>query len=368
MSFKMNPIQPDDLSTVQQIALLRQSGFPKIAGYQIECEIGHGGMATVYRAVQQSLNRPVAIKILASGSGDDPDFAQRFKKEGEILAQLSHPNIMTIYDIGIFENNRIYLSVEYLSGGTLKDKIQQVPISFENAIEITQSIAKALRYAHQRGVIHRDVKPSNIMFNEEGAPVLTDFGIARAKQSKTIHTVTGLIIGSPGYMSPEQAMGETATIQSDLYGLGVVLYEMLTGKPIYSADNTLAILLKHINDPIPKLPKNYARLQPVFNKLVAKNSHDRYSNADEFMEALDGVMYQKTTSKLNKDFSPQPSLKLNFLLPRKAGLFIGAGFVGILVISLAAVHLFFSESAKNPIESAKPTTAIQPPLDRKSVV
>ena len=294
MSFQGSP--PDIFpETKQGSESPRQWGFSQIMGYEIECEIGRGGMATVYCAMQHSLGRQVAIKVLAHRLDDDHDFTQRFKKEGRILAQLLHPNIVTIYDIGVSENNQLFLSVEYLPGGTLKEKIRQ-GLSSDLIIQIVKSIAKALGYAHERGVIHRDIKPSNIIFRQDGTPVLTDFGIARIIGSKTIHTATGLMIGTPGYMSPEQAMGESATIQSDLYGLGVVLYEMLTGYLPFKADNPLAIMLKHLHDPIPKLPKEYVYFQPILNKLLAKKIEDRYKNTTELLEVLDLINPSDTGS------------------------------------------------------------------------
>ncbi|MDQ5911246.1 MAG: serine/threonine-protein kinase PpkA [Pseudomonadota bacterium] len=244
MSFQPSP--PNSLlQAAEEGSRSRRSRLAQIPGYAIECEIGRGGMATVYLAVQQSLNRQVALKVLTQATEEeDDDFAQRFKKEGHILAQLLHPNIVTIHDIGITEDGDLFLSIEYLSGGTLRDKIKQ-GLSFDAAIEITRSIAKALDYAHKQGIIHRDIKPSNIMFRHDGTPVLTDFGIARVIGSKTIHTSAGFSIGSPGYMSPEQAMGESITIESDIYALGVVLYEMLTGHPLYESSHALAITIKH---------------------------------------------------------------------------------------------------------------------------
>lgn len=265
---------------------LRRQEVVHIPGYEIECEIGHGGMATVYRAVQQSLGRRVAIKILAQQLNDDTEFVARFKKEGRILAHLSNPNIVTIHDVGISQDNRIFLSIEYLSCGTLKDRIKQ-SLSIASTLQIIKAIATALSFAHRNGIIHRDVKPSNIMFRHDGTPVLTDFGVARTIGAKTVHTMTGFIVGSPGYMSPEQAMGESATIQSDLYALGVVLYEMLVGRPLYQADNSLTIILKHLNDPIPKLPDQYIYFQPIINKLLAKKAAERYKNAGEFLNAVD---------------------------------------------------------------------------------
>ena len=275
----------------------RRWGFVQIPGYEIEREIGRGGMATVYRAMQQSLGRQVAIKVLARRPDDQDEFAQRFKKEGRILAQLLHPNIVTIYDIGVSEDDQLFLSMEYLSDGTLRDRIK-LGLSFDCAIQIVRSIAKALGYAHEKGVIHRDVKPSNIMFRHDGTPMLTDFGVARMViGSSTVHTMTGLMVGSPGYMSPEQGMGQNATIQSDLYGLGVVLYEMLTGHPPYQADNPLTVMLKHLHDPIPKLPKEHANLQPILNKLLAKKPTDRYQDAGDFLRALNLIIPSDTGSQ-----------------------------------------------------------------------
>jgi serine/threonine-protein kinase PpkA len=218
-----------------------------------------------------------------------------------------HPNIVTIHDIGISEDGHLFLSIEYLSGGTLRDKIKQ-GLTFDSAIHIVRSIAKALEYAHERGIIHRDIKPSNIMFRHDGTPVLTDFGVARVVGSQTIHTTTGLMIGSPGYMSPEQAIGESATIQSDLYALGVIFYEMLSGHPPYKEDNPIAVTLKHLYDPIPDLPKEYADLQNVLNKLLAKKSSDRYKNAGEFLRALDE---HRQSVNFFEDSIQQPSYAKN---------------------------------------------------------
>ncbi|MDS4028649.1 MAG: serine/threonine-protein kinase, partial [Candidatus Contendobacter sp.] len=327
----------------------RQGTSVQIAGYQIDCQIGRGGMATVYRAMQQSLGRQVAIKILAQSPEEDDEFAQRFKKEGRILARLLHPNIITIHDVGISENNQLFLSIEYLPGGTLGDRIKQ-GLSFESAIQITKAIAKALGYAHERGIIHRDVKPSNILFRQDGTPVLTDFGVARILESKTIHTLSGLAVGSPGYMSPEQAMGENATIQSDLYSLGVVLYEMLAGQRLYEASNLIAITLKHLHDPIPYLPRQYAHLQPVLNKLLAKKNTDRYRNTNEFLQELDAVTNDSTiTQSVDRDISHISVMefttgKIQALFRKKLRrpvFILMTGFI-VIIISISIFYIFGS--------------------------
>lgn len=335
---------------------LRRCGLAPIAGYDMEYEIGRGGMATVYRAIQQSLGRQVAIKILTQGPEEDSDFVLRFKKEGRILAQLLHPNIVTIYDVGISEDNRLFLSVEYLPGGTLKDKIRQ-GLSTNSVIEIIKSIAKALGYAHEMGVIHRDIKPSNIMFRHDGTPVLTDFGVARVVGSKTVHTLTGFMVGSPGYMSPEQAMGESATIQSDLYGLGVVLYEMLTGNPLYKADNPLAIMLKHLHDPIPKLPKEHAHLQSVLNKLLAKKIERRYKNANELLEAINLINSSDdrsrpgwSSSSKSRNLLEFSSTKVQSLLNIKSWFSVWFGLISAIILLTITVYIFQS----NTIDTEKP--------------
>ena len=334
-------------------------GVAQIAGYQIEGEVGRGGMATVYRAVQQSLGRQVALKILVHRPEEDVEFAQRFKKEGRILARLLHPHIITIHDVGISKDQHLFLAVEYLPGGTLNDRIKQ-GLSFESAIQIIKAIARALEYAHERGVVHRDVKPSNILFRQDGTPVLTDFGVARTAEPQTAHTMSGLTVGSPGYMSPEQAMGEIATIQSDLYSLGVVFYEMLAGRRLYEAGNAIAVTLKHLYDPIPELPTQYAYLQPVLNRMLAKKSSDRYKNMGEFLEDLDSITldYTNTPTQTPSDLM-QISLiefttgKIRRLLKKRGQktVFISIASLVTLIAVATIFYLFFTP--KSPVGSVE---------------
>lgn len=374
MSFKGSPLAPFTEASQAHGSLACQGGA-QIPGYDIECEIGRGGMATVYRAVQQSLGRRVAIKILSQELNDDHEFVERLKKEGQILAQLSHPNIVTIYDIGVSQDNRLFLSIEYLSGGTLKDRIKQVlPVDY--TLQIITAIANALSCAHKKGIIHRDVKPSNILFRHDGLPVLTDFGVARMIWAKTIYTSTGFIVGSPGYMSPEQAMGEGATIQSDLYGLGVVLYEMLVGRSLYQADNSLAIILKHLNDPIPELPHQYAYLQPILNRLLAKNAAERYQNADEFLDAIHLINPIDISTKPEMPITSDHqsiiefvSGKIQRLSKRRSHFLVGTG-IAIIAVSAITVGYHFkpgaTESIQQPLASAipvQPSAPIHPPTE-----
>ena len=367
MSFQPSP--PDISPQVNQGREgFRRRGLPQIAGYEIDCEIGRGGMATVYRATQQSLQRQVAVKVLVQELDDGSEMAQRFKKEGHILARLLHPNIVTIYDVGITEKNQLYLSIEYLSGGTLRERIRQ-GLSLDSAIYIARCMAKALGYAHSKGIIHRDIKPSNIMFRYDDTPVLTDFGVARVADSNTIQTAVGLMVGSPGYMSPEQAKGESATIQSDLYGLGVVLYEMLTGNLPYQADNPLAVMLMHLHDPMPDLPNEYAYLQPILNKLLAKKSADRYQNADQFLKALNLIIPSDTgsqtgwnTSSHNQSIIEFASGTLQNLFKKKSPRQIWIGVISVAVLALATGYFF---RTKPVVESVKISPELLKAVEQK---
>jgi serine/threonine-protein kinase PpkA len=186
-----------------------------IPGYQIERELGRGGMAIVYLALQESLHRHVALKVIKPILTSDEEFAQRFLREGRIIAQLSDPHIVTVYDIASHDNT-YYLSMEYLPGGNLQQRIREgLPLG--EALPVARAIAGALHYAHRRGIIHRDIKPQNILFRENGEPVLTDFGIAKTLGTTTVMTRTGLSIGTPRYMSPEQIRGQAVDTRADLY-------------------------------------------------------------------------------------------------------------------------------------------------------
>ncbi len=256
-----------------------------VPGYRIQGEIGHGAMATVYLAVQERLDREVALKVMSPNLDSDATFRKRFLKEGRIIAHLSHPNIVTVHDIGAFDNYH-YMALEYAGAGNLTQRIQQ-GLSVEQTLAIVRKIASALGYAHARGFIHRDVKPENILFRDSETPVLSDFGIAKAMDSSTQMTNVGLAVGTPRYMSPEQAMGKEVGAQSDLYSLGVVLYEMLTGHRPYDAQTSFAIALMHINEPVPKLPEPYIRFQPLIDRCMAKRATDRFADAAQLIRTLD---------------------------------------------------------------------------------
>ena len=220
-----------------------------IPGYQIINVLGRGGIATVYLALQQSLNRQVALKVMAPVLAAEENFSDRFIREGRTIAQLTHHNIINIHDIGVVDNQN-YIAMEYLDAGSLRQQMATATTP-GFALSVVRQIAQALGYAHKKGFIHRDVKPENILFRSDGTAVLTDFGIAKSAQFDTRLTRTGTIVGTPRYMSPEQANGHEAGYQSDIYSLGIILFEMLSGRPPYQMAEGIAILYAHVNKPVP---------------------------------------------------------------------------------------------------------------------
>lgn len=256
----------------------------KILGsrYHLQELIGEGGMALVYKAECSLLCRTVAVKILRPQYASDVDFIERFRREARAAASLSHPNVINAYDVGQ-ENGIDYIVMEYIPGENLKDLIRrEAPFSVKRSIEITKQIAEALHHAHQRNIIHRDIKPHNILITPDGQIKVTDFGIARAISAGSL-TQTGEVLGSVQYSSPEQAKGETVGPQSDLYSLGCVLYEMLTGNVPFKGDTAVSIALQHLEGeyvPIRQLrPDIPIGLENLVNKAMARNPEERYISA-----------------------------------------------------------------------------------------
>lgn len=257
----------------------------EIPGYKILRTLGKGGMATVYLAVQEVFEREVALKIMSRSLADDPNFSQRFFREAKIVSQLVHPNIVTVHDVGVHED-RCYLSMEYIDGQDLRYVCSSM--SVRDKIRAVRDIAKALDYAGAKGYVHRDIKPENIMFHtSDGRAVLMDFGIARAAESDTMVTQEGTAIGTPHYMSPEQAKGKTVDTRSDIYSLGVVFYYIFAGRVPYDAESAVAVGIKHITEAVPLLPEDYDALQPIVDRMMAKQVEDRYQSAQELILDLD---------------------------------------------------------------------------------
>ena len=256
-----------------------------IPGYVIRREVGVGGMASVYLALQTSLDREVALKVMAPALAADPTFSKRFLQEARMLASLAHPNIVQVYDVGVTQAQLNYFSMQYLSGGDFAQRVR-MGLTEKDLIRVLEGIANALGYAHHRGYVHRDVAPGNILFDLNDTPLLTDFGIARAFSQAARITSAGFSVGTSHYMSPEQARGSDVDARSDLYGLGVLTWFGLTGKPPYEGADGFAVSYAHVFEPIPRLPPAQQHWQGLIDKALAKDPADRYQDAEEFIAAL----------------------------------------------------------------------------------
>ena len=274
----------------------------EIPGYKIQREIGRGGMAVVYLAIQESLHRPVVLKVLDPAMRSSAeDLIERFIDEGRIIASLSHPNIITIYDIGLAGND-MYISMEYVEGGDLKQRME-TPISAEEALDYVMKIASALSVAHKHGVIHRDVKPANILFRDDNTPLLTDFGIAKRVDMEKDLTSTGIFLGSPNYVSPEQAEGAHLDGRADIYSLGCIFYEMLTGYKPYHSDSIIDIVIQHKTSPVPTLPDSLHVYQPMLNLMMAKKRDDRFHDARSLILYLEEFQSKRKAQTPITDFN-----------------------------------------------------------------
>src|SRR5437588_2208150 len=266
--------------------------------YKLEARIGAGGMSTVYRALDETLQRQVAIKLLNREVASDSDQLERFRREARAVAQLSHPHIVGVIDAGE-DGGRPYIVFECVDGETLKERIRRrgrlpVPEAVAYAVES----ARALGAAHSRHIVHRDVKPQNVLIDEEGSAKVTDFGIARTLDEEGL-TAEGRVLGTTDYVSPEQALGQPVTGQSDLYSLGVVLYEMLTGEVPFTGENQVAVAMKHVREQLPdvqaKRPEVSAALASVVDTATVKRMEDRYSSADKFIADLEDALAIETS-------------------------------------------------------------------------
>ena len=339
----------------------------RLGHYRIVALLGQGGMSDVYRAEDERLGREVALKAVPPEFARYPDRVKRFEREVRAAAQLTHTNIVTVHEFGKSEGQLFY-TMALMTGGDLKARIRDNPegMPVAEARAVAATMAKALDYAHQRGFVHRDVKPENILFGEDGTPRLTDFGIARVMAEETRMTETGRGIGSPRYMSPEQARGQAVDGRSDLYSLGVVFYEMLTGQVPFDAADTFAVGLRHINDPVPRLPQKVAAWQPVLDRALAKSPEDRYASAGELAEVLasealprapgtetlpaqpeaTGTMpAQPDAATTTQPEKPEPAAAPE-AKPRRSPLMAVAG--GLLVLALAAIGYFSLQDGNGP--------------------
>ena len=280
----------------------------RLGSYEVMEELGQGGMAVVYKGYQASLNRYVAIKVLRGDLAGNEEFVSRFRREALAVGRLSHPNILHVYDTGVIDG-LYYLVMDYADGGTLKDLIRRGPMDPSRAVSIVAQMADALDYAHKQELIHRDVKPSNILMTRDGRPLLTDFGIARALHQTQQLTRTGTSIGTPEYMAPEQAQGNPVDARTDIYALGIVLYEMLAGLVPFRADTPVATMYRHVHDTPAPLRSVNSNVPPwlvaVTEKAMAKQPQDRYQTAGELAAALRRGPSQQAATPPRRTPAPQ---------------------------------------------------------------
>jgi serine/threonine protein kinase len=355
-----------------------------LGAYRIIGKIGQGGMATVYKAYQPSMDRHVAIKVLPGQLADSPEFVKRFQQEARIIARLEHPHILPVFDFG--EDNGItFFVMRYFDAGTLKDKMAAGPLPIHEIDRIFTQLADALGYAHARGIVHRDLKPANTLVDEDGNLFLTDFGIAKLLESASPRlTQTDAIMGTPAYISPEQAQAGPVDQRSDIYSLGIILYELVTGRVPYVADTPLAVILKHVSDPLPlpSLVKSdiAPAIEQVILKALAKNPNDRFATTAEFVAAWKRALREMDTlarepEQLRTVISPPSTPRSpQIQTPRSpvsttqtgtkpsapaTGLVIGC--VAILCLALAAGGVFFFGARLLGQPSPEPPTQVLVP-------
>jgi serine/threonine protein kinase len=280
----------------------------QLGHYQIVAPLGEGGMAAVYKAYQPTMDRYVALKVLPRHFASDPQFIARFQQEAKVLAKLQHPHILPVFDFGEADGYT-YIVMPFVQSGTLADVMQGRSLPLPQIYTLISQIGSALDYAHAHGLIHRDVKPRNVLIDERDNCLLSDFGLVKMAEGSVKLTQTGGVLGTPAYMSPEQGRGQELDGRSDIYSLGVILYEMLTGRPPYEADTPIAIMLKHISEPLP-LPRALNPALPeaveqVVVKALEKNPADRYQKADELATALKAA-YQVVPNPETPVPSPAP--------------------------------------------------------------
>jgi serine/threonine protein kinase len=257
----------------------------RVPGYSIVKEISTSNFSSVFLARSDRLRRNVVLKVMNRGTSPrELDDAERFQREYEIISSIAHRAIAEIYDFGALPDHQ-YLAMEYIPCGDLRDRLRN-PLSIEESLYYLRSIAEALRVIHVFGILHRDLKPANVMLREDNSPVLIDFGLARRSMEDSATTAAGQVLGSPYYISPEQSQGFRVDARTDLYSLGVMFFEMLTGQRPYSGRSAMAIMAQHASAAVPTLPANVALQQELVNRLMAKRLEERYATADELLADL----------------------------------------------------------------------------------
>ena len=343
-----------------------------IGRYQILEPLGQGGMATVYKAFQPSLQREVALKVLRPGFAQDPEFRQRFEREAIAIARLRHPHIVQVFDFEVAASGEYALAMEFLEGGTLKERLTELAaqgkqIDPNEAVRIVSEVADALGYAHDKGIVHRDVKPSNVMLGRRDWAIVTDFGIARILDA-TAYTQTGVGIGTPEYMAPEQGMGKHVDHRADIYALGVMAYQLLVGRLPYRADTPMGVVLAHINDPLPlpsKANPGIGRaIEKALLRALAKDPVARFGSAADFADALraglaaDDVGRMATVTRTRPPpAAARPSAQFTVSIPSVLGQrwTLAGAAAGVALLAIAGVTFagsFFGSSVVPGAEGA----------------
>jgi eukaryotic-like serine/threonine-protein kinase len=343
--------------------------------YRLEARIASGGMSTVYRALDETLERQVAVKLMNREVASDSDQLERFRREARAVAQLSHPHIVGVIDAGE-DDSRPYIVLEYVEGETLKDRIRRLGrLPITEAVAYAIEIARALGAAHARHIVHRDVKPQNVLIDQEGSAKVTDFGIARTLEEEGL-TADGRVLGTTDYVSPEQALGQQVTGQSDLYSLGVVLYEMLTGEVPFRGENQVAVAMKHVREQMPdiqsKRPEVSAALAAVVETATAKRLDERYADDAELIADLEDVLALETArsggaltgevTSVLRTLPPQSRARLP-LRRRRPALVAISVLLAVAVIAGGIVYL--ATRAHHPVQAR--SSATTPPARPRQI-
>lgn len=350
--------------------------------YRIVEPLGEGGMASVYKAYQANMDRYVALKVLPRHFANDAEFVARFEQEAKVLAKLRHPHILPVHDYGQADSFT-YLVMPYIEGGTLINALSKKdPLPLPDIERIISQVGDALDYAHSQGIIHRDIKPSNVLVDQRGNCMLMDFGIAKIVESSNNLTQTGGILGTPAYMAPEQGRGAATDARIDIYALGVILYEMSTGRVPFKAETPIAVLVKHINDPLPPPrvvnPNLAPQVEQVILKAMAKNPDDRFATAGDMVTALksavaeaakQGAVSHATLRATDAESATMPGQRPSQPVPvapapQKSGssrniwLIAGAGVIALfLVMAVCGIGLFGFTLSQSQATDSEPTVA-----------